>query len=110
MLQNSIKPVTATVSILDRRCYPARVELAFLFTFFSLLTATLRFVVCKTVADVAAAVRDMVTQSLGPYVAVAQGMVLAARLAKPLVFTHFAPLCDFSNLLALRHVKRLLLL
>ncbi|KAH3745842.1 S-methyl-5-thioribose-1-phosphate isomerase [Pelomyxa schiedti] len=59
---------TSTVSILDRRCYPARTE----------------FVVCRSVEDVANAVRDMVTQSLGPYVAVAQGMVLAARLSKPL--------------------------
>jgi len=56
---------TNTVVILDRRCYPIRTE----------------FVVCKTVEEVAHAVRDMVTQSLGPYVAVAQGMVLAAHEA-----------------------------
>lgn len=50
-----------TVRILDRRIYPIRVE----------------FVVCESYTEVAAAIRDMVTQSGGPYLAAAMGMVLA---------------------------------
>lgn len=50
------------VRILDRRCYPRRVE----------------FVECKNHAEVAKAVTDMVTQSAGPYTAAAMGMALAA--------------------------------
>jgi len=50
------------VRILDRRCYPARVE----------------FVTCATHGEVAQAIRDMVTQSAGPYTAAPMGMALAA--------------------------------
>ena len=50
------------VRILDRRIYPGRVE----------------FVVCRTHEEVAGAIRDMVTQSAGPYTAAAMGMALAA--------------------------------
>lgn len=51
------------VRILDRRCYPSRVE----------------FVYCKTHTEVANAIRDMVTQSAGPYTAAGMGMALAAH-------------------------------
>lgn len=50
------------VRILDRRIYPIEV----------------RFVTCRDHREVAAAIRDMVTQSAGPYVAAAMGMALAA--------------------------------
>ena len=50
------------VRILDRRVYPAQV----------------RFVECTSCREVAQAVRDMVTQSAGPYTAVGMGMALAA--------------------------------
>ena len=50
------------VRILDRRIYPAKTE----------------FVECRTYGEVAQAVRDMVTQSAGPYTAAAMGMALAA--------------------------------
>lgn len=50
------------VKILDRRVYPRKVE----------------SVVCSSYHDVARAVRDMVTQSAGPYTAAAAGMALAA--------------------------------
>ena len=50
------------VRVLDRRVYPAKIE----------------FVVCKTVEDVASAIRDMVTQSTGPYTLAPMGMALAA--------------------------------
>ena len=50
------------VSILDRRIYPIDVVK----------------VECRTHRAVAAAIRDMVTQSAGPYVAAAMGMALAA--------------------------------
>ena len=50
------------VRILDRRVYPGRVE----------------FVTCRTHAEVAQAIADMVTQSAGPYTAAAMGMALAA--------------------------------
>ncbi|HSV56571.1 MAG TPA: S-methyl-5-thioribose-1-phosphate isomerase [Magnetospirillaceae bacterium] len=53
------------VRILDRRVYPARTE----------------YVTCLSHGEVAAAIRDMVTQSAGPYTAAAMGMVLAAREA-----------------------------
>jgi methylthioribose-1-phosphate isomerase len=52
-----------TVRILDRRIYPARVE----------------YVTCGTWQEVAAAIRDMVTQSGGPSMAAGMGMALAAR-------------------------------
>ncbi|HWR11165.1 MAG TPA: s-methyl-5-thioribose-1-phosphate isomerase [Rectinemataceae bacterium] len=51
------------VRILDRRVYPARVE----------------YVACGTYADVIAAIKAMVTQSGGPYLAAGMGMALAAK-------------------------------
>jgi len=50
------------VRILDRRIYPIET----------------RFEVCKTHYEVAQAIKDMITQSEGPYVAAAMGMALAA--------------------------------
>ncbi len=50
------------VRILDRRVYPAKTE----------------FVVCKDHRQVAEAIKDMVTQSAGPYTAAPMGMALAA--------------------------------
>ena len=50
------------VRILDRRIYPGRLE----------------FVSCKTHEEVMQAIRDMVTQSAGPYTAAPMGMALAA--------------------------------
>ena len=50
------------VRVLDRRVYPARIE----------------FVLCKSVEEVAAAIKDMVTQSTGPYTLAPMGMALAA--------------------------------
>ncbi|MBR3768884.1 MAG: s-methyl-5-thioribose-1-phosphate isomerase [Clostridia bacterium] len=50
------------VKILDRRIYPAKTE----------------FVICKNHHEVVNALRDMVTQSAGPYTAAAAGMALAA--------------------------------
>ena len=52
-----------TVRLLDRRIYPMRVK----------------HVVCGSVQAVADAIRDMVTQSEGPYAAAAMGMALAAH-------------------------------
>ena len=49
------------VKILDRRVYPNKVN----------------FVECKTHKEVSKAIADMVTQSAGPYLAVAMGMALA---------------------------------
>ena len=54
---------SGAVTILDRRCYPFRIE----------------SVVCRTPAAVAQAIRDMVTQSGGPWIAASMGMVLAAE-------------------------------
>lgn len=51
------------VRILDRRVYPT----------------TLRYETCKSVEDVARAIKDMVTQSAGPYTAAGMGMALAAH-------------------------------
>ncbi len=51
------------VRLLDRRIYPIRTE----------------HVVCHSVQAVADAIRDMVTQSEGPYAAAAMGMALAAN-------------------------------
>ena len=51
------------VYILDRRIYPIDVKK----------------VVCNNHREVAAAIKDMVTQSAGPYVAAAMGMALAAH-------------------------------
>ncbi len=54
------------VKILDRRIYPKKTE----------------FVKCKNYHEVAQAIKDMVTQSAGPYTAVAMGMALAAYECK----------------------------
>ena len=51
------------VKILDRRVYPT----------------TIRFEVCESIMDVRNAIKNMVTQSAGPYTAVGMGMALAAR-------------------------------
>ena len=51
-----------TVRILDRRIYPIRIE----------------YVTCRSYTEVAAAIKDMVTQSGGPFIAAAMGMALAA--------------------------------
>ncbi len=54
------------VRILDRRVYPRKIE----------------YVSCKTHVEVMQAIRDMVTQSAGPYTAAAMGMALAAYECK----------------------------
>ena len=54
------------VRVLDRRIYPAKIE----------------FVVCKSVEEVASAIRDMVTQSTGPYTLAPMGMALASWLCR----------------------------
>ena len=54
------------VSILDRRIYPIETKK----------------VICKSHQEVAQAIKDMVTQSAGPYVAAAMGMALAAHECK----------------------------
>lgn len=51
------------VNILDRRVYPQKI----------------RTVECYSVADIAQAIKDMVTQSGGPYMAAAMGMVLSCH-------------------------------
>ena len=56
------------VRILDRRVYPKEV----------------RFEICKTHKEVAKAIKDMVTQSAGPYTAAGMGMALAAYEARNL--------------------------
>ena len=56
------------VKILDRRIYPNKIN----------------FVECKTHKEVSKAIADMVTQSAGPYLAVAMGMALAGYEAKNL--------------------------
>ncbi len=50
------------VKILDRRVYPTQIQ----------------FVTCTTHQEVTQAIKDMVTQSAGPYSAAAMGMALAA--------------------------------
>ena len=50
------------VRILDRRIYPREI----------------RSVICRNYGEVAQAIRDMVTQSAGPYTAAGMGMALAA--------------------------------
>ena len=50
------------VRILDRRIYPRKVE----------------FVTCRNHHEITQAIKDMVTQSAGPYTAAAMGMALAA--------------------------------
>lgn len=56
------------VRILDRRVYPKEI----------------RFEICKTHKEVAKAIKDMVTQSAGPYTAAGMGMALAAYEAREL--------------------------
>jgi methylthioribose-1-phosphate isomerase len=65
VLADSVRLADDGVHILDRRVFPARRE----------------WVRCATVAEVATAIEDMVTQSSGPYFAALWGMVLAAREA-----------------------------
>lgn len=65
-IKNVARYEDGKVIILDRRVYPARVE----------------FVVCEDYNAIADAIARMVTQSLGPWVASAYGMVNAARRAK----------------------------
>ncbi len=64
--ENVARYEDGTVKILDRRVYPMQVE----------------FVVCRDYTEVVQAIRDMVTQSMGPWLASACGMVLAAHAAK----------------------------
>ncbi|MFR7872936.1 s-methyl-5-thioribose-1-phosphate isomerase [Peptoniphilus grossensis] len=56
------------VRILDRRVYPKEI----------------RFEICRTHKEVARAIKDMVTQSAGPYTAAGMGMALAAYEARDL--------------------------
>ncbi|WP_297392505.1 s-methyl-5-thioribose-1-phosphate isomerase [uncultured Peptoniphilus sp.] len=56
------------VRILDRRVYPKEI----------------RFEICRTHKEVARAIKDMVTQSAGPYTAAGMGMALAAYEARNL--------------------------
>lgn len=56
------------VRILDRRVYPKEI----------------RFEICRTYKEVAKAIKDMVTQSAGPYTAAGMGMALAAYEARDL--------------------------
>lgn len=56
------------VRILDRRVYPD----------------TIRFEICNSVMEVRDAIRNMVTQSAGPYTAVGMGMALASRECRDL--------------------------
>lgn len=56
------------VRILDRRVYPKEI----------------RFEICRTHKEVAKAIKDMVTQSAGPYTAAGMGMALAAYEARDL--------------------------
>jgi methylthioribose-1-phosphate isomerase len=67
-LENVARYEDGKVIILDRRVYPAKTE----------------FVECGHYEDVAQAIYDMVTQSYGPWVASAYGMVIAGKLAKDL--------------------------
>ena len=67
-LHNVARYEDGKVIILDRRIYPAKIE----------------FVECEHYNDVAQAIHDMVTQSYGPWVASAYGMVIAGRIAKEL--------------------------
>jgi methylthioribose-1-phosphate isomerase len=65
VLADSVRLTEDGVLILDRRNFPF----------------TRDWVLCRTSADVAKAIEDMVTQSSGPYFAALYGMVLAAREA-----------------------------
>ncbi|RKT52877.1 s-methyl-5-thioribose-1-phosphate isomerase [Saccharothrix australiensis] len=68
VLAHSVRLADDGVHILDRRTFPFERT----------------WVRCPTVADVARAIEDMVTQSSGPYFAALWGMVLAAREARGL--------------------------
>lgn len=68
ILADSVRLTDDGVDILDRRVFPERRV----------------WVHCASVADVATAIEDMVTQSSGPYFAALWGMVLAARSASSL--------------------------
>ncbi|MFI3249490.1 MAG: s-methyl-5-thioribose-1-phosphate isomerase [Eubacteriales bacterium] len=73
------------VRILDRRVYPARVE----------------FVECSTHQEVMGAIRDMVTQSAGPYTAAGMGMALAAYECRTMSHEgQLAYLADASHTIA----------
>lgn len=61
--ENVARYESGKVIILDRRKYPSRVE----------------YVTCANYREVAQAISDMVTQSHGPWVAAAYGMVSAAK-------------------------------
>lgn len=76
------------VRILDRRIYPLRTE----------------FVVCRAHGEVAQAIKDMVTQSYGPYIAAQMGMVLACHEAAGLAP---GPFCDYIDKAAftLSHIR-----
>ncbi|ROO85785.1 methylthioribose-1-phosphate isomerase [Actinocorallia herbida] len=63
LLADSVRVTEEGVTILDRRVFPLRH----------------RWVLCRTVEEVAVAVEEMVTQSSGPKFAATAGMVLAAR-------------------------------
>ena len=63
VLDDSVRLTDEGVQILDRRCFPAREE----------------WVLARDAAEVADAIRRMVTQSSGPLFAAAAGMALSAR-------------------------------
>ncbi|SDM24615.1 translation initiation factor eIF-2B alpha/beta/delta subunit family protein [Allokutzneria albata] len=67
-IAHSVRLTADAVLILDRRKLPLERE----------------WVRCETVAEVARAIKDMVTQSSGPYFAALYGMVLAARAGEDL--------------------------
>ncbi|WP_086824627.1 methylthioribose-1-phosphate isomerase [Allokutzneria sp. NRRL B-24872] len=67
-IAHSVRLTADAVLILDRRKLPLERE----------------WVRCETVAEVARAIEDMVTQSSGPYFAALYGMVLAARAGEDL--------------------------
>lgn len=69
------------VTILDRRCYPIET----------------RFVTCRSHTEVADAIRDMVTQSAGPYTAVGMGMALAAYEARNLPAGEIIPFLEKAS-------------
>jgi methylthioribose-1-phosphate isomerase len=66
--QNIARYEDGKVIILDRRIYPMKVE----------------YVICKDHREVVAAIQQMVTQSMGPWLAAARGMILAAHFARSL--------------------------
>lgn len=68
LVEQSVVLEPEAVRILDRRVFPLE----------------RRWVTCRSCDEVAVAIEDMVTQSLGPLFAAAGGMVLAARAAAAL--------------------------